>query len=917
MARIRKPRPLARKNGTYRPKRLSAFVSFESLEDRTMLSAVTVDNDLDVVNGNTTSIAALIAGDGGDGISLREAITAANNTAGADTISFDAALSGGTITLGGTHLAITDAVTITGLGADLLTIDANSTSRIFDIDNGTLGWILVEIDGLTLTGGHAAGYGSGGAIRNYENLVVTNSTIFGNSAYSGGGIDNIDGLLTIRNSTISGNSTTSIGGGILSNSSVRVINSTISSNTATSGGGILKSSYGTLTVISSTITGNNATQRGGGIFNDGLATSWITNSTISANTATGDGGGVHKSNGTLIVTNSTIIGNSSAGNGGGIFIGPQSDTVATVSNSLISGNSATGNGDEIFRYAGTINANANNLFGHSGLPNAEAFYAFTPGASDLTATSDGTDPTVLTGILNTALADNGGPTLTHALVVGSPAIDAGNNANLPADNWDLDGDANLIESLPVDQRGMPFVRTFGTADIGAYESQPLVLNGTNGDDEIVITLGALFVVMVNGVQYEIDPALVNNRIEANGLGGNDSLHIIGTSGVDDTTMSPGTVELIGSGFTVTGDDFEDIEVTSGGGEDRALMFDSVGDDDFVATPTTATLQGTGYVLQVNGYRRAYAYSYAGGFDTVEFFDSAGADNFVGEEIRSTMSSLNYYNSATRFDQVDAYATTADDNAMMWDSAGDDIYHVESGLGSLSGTGFDNRAHDFNRVYAYSYAGGIDEARFYDSSADDLFIGKDVRSTIQNPNITFYGSATRFEKVYAYAVNGGNDRADLYGNANSDTLVSGVDTSTMSASDYFYQVTSFETVNAWAGVGGTDTADLTDSTGDDWFLDIPASSYVVWGNNNRISAFNFNTVEFESLFGGNDIAEFRSLGTLDEVFGLDALVSVERTNGRVITATGIDEVIAESLAAPGPITDLTSLDYIFTQTGVWS
>ncbi|MFN0197653.1 MAG: hypothetical protein ACKVT0_12990 [Planctomycetaceae bacterium] len=277
----------------------------------------------------------------------------------------------------------------------------------------------------------------------------------------------------------------------------------------------------------------------------------------------------------------------------------------------------------------------------------------------------------------------------------------------------------------------------------------------------------------------------------------------------------------------------------------------------------------------------------------------------------------YYNSASRFNQVHAYASTGYNVSQMWDSVGVDIYHVDPALGFVAGTGFVNLSHAFHRYYAYSYAGGVDEAHFFDSSGDDRFIGKDIRSTIQNANTTFYGSATRFEKVYAYAINGGSDRADLHGNANSDTLVSGVDTTTMSASNYFYEVNWFETVNATAYAGGTDTADLTDSAGNDLFLDIPTSSYVVWGNNNRISLFNFNSVDFESLFGGNDTADYRSLGLLDEVFGLDALVEVTRSNGRVVKATGIDNVIAQSLTAPGPSTDMTSLDYVFSQTGNWS
>ena len=91
-----------------RPRRLRT----EPLEDRRMLAVVTVDNNLDVVNGDTSSIANLVASDGGDGIALREALEAANNTLGADDVLFDGGLSGQTILLGSTELSITDAVTI-------------------------------------------------------------------------------------------------------------------------------------------------------------------------------------------------------------------------------------------------------------------------------------------------------------------------------------------------------------------------------------------------------------------------------------------------------------------------------------------------------------------------------------------------------------------------------------------------------------------------------------------------------------------------------------------------------------------------------------------------------------------------------------------------------------------------------------
>ncbi|MGK7889319.1 MAG: Hint domain-containing protein [Leptolyngbyaceae cyanobacterium] len=135
-------------------------------------------------------------------------------------------------------------------------------------------------------------------------------------------------------------------------------------------------------------------------------------------------------------------------------------------NSLISGNTAT-TGAEIYNY-GTVNANGNNLLGHSGLTESEAFGGFNPinfGTSDIVATSDKTSsathtPTALTDILNTTLADNGGPTQTHALVADSPAIDAGDNTKLGGittdqrgENRVVDGDLNMV----------------ATVDIGAFE----------------------------------------------------------------------------------------------------------------------------------------------------------------------------------------------------------------------------------------------------------------------------------------------------------------------------------------------------------------------------------------------------------------------------------------------------------------
>ena len=128
------------------------------------------------------------------------------------------------------------------------------------------------------------------------------------------------------------------------------------------------------------------------------------------------------------------------------------DARALFANSIISGNVATNSGDEFNRfYGGGFVSSGYNLLGDSSSSNAAAFVGFIPdlGGTDIIATTDGTLPTALTSILNTTLSDNGGPTKTHALVVDSPAIDAG------------------LACSETDQRGI--LRSDGKCDIGSVE----------------------------------------------------------------------------------------------------------------------------------------------------------------------------------------------------------------------------------------------------------------------------------------------------------------------------------------------------------------------------------------------------------------------------------------------------------------
>jgi hypothetical protein len=198
------------------------------------------------------------------------------------------------------------------------------------------------------------------------------------------------------------------------------------------------------------------------VFNAGALT--VTNSTISGNdvlTSNGGSGGGISGSGTLTVTTSIISGDTSFyTDGGGMF---NSGTL-TVTHTLVAGNTAP-TGPEIFNsvtYGGTVLADNSNLFGGDG--NAGEV-GFSPGAADVVPPKG----VLLSEILNPTLAPNGGPTQTHALVPGSPAIDAAGPACLDASGAPLVTDQRG-RPRPVDGNGDGMT----ACDIGAVEFYPLV-----------------------------------------------------------------------------------------------------------------------------------------------------------------------------------------------------------------------------------------------------------------------------------------------------------------------------------------------------------------------------------------------------------------------------------------------------------
>ncbi|MDJ0863676.1 MAG: choice-of-anchor Q domain-containing protein [Gammaproteobacteria bacterium] len=265
-------------------------------------------------------------------------------------------------------------------------------------------------------------------------LTLHGMTITGGSIVDspGGGIYALDSTVDITKSTVSGN--------------------TVGGETSFSDGGGLHAADSTVTITESTFSGNSAHGSGGGI-RTSSSRATITNSTVSGNTAGSDGGGVALRYGSATIANSTLSGNTARGSGGGVAAGVQVDRqYLAFDRSIVAGNTANDNSQVDADRTITVIANNYNLFGTDG---DAGVAGFTPGATDIVP-SEGVP---LSAIVDSNLADNGGPTLTHALVSGSPAIDA-----VPA-SADCGGTDQRGESRRQDGNGdgVP------ACDIGAYE----------------------------------------------------------------------------------------------------------------------------------------------------------------------------------------------------------------------------------------------------------------------------------------------------------------------------------------------------------------------------------------------------------------------------------------------------------------
>jgi CSLREA domain-containing protein len=459
-----------------------------------------------LVNSNADTV----ANDGA--CTLREAITNANGNsqlyaspgecatgAGADTITFAANY---TITLVDSQLpAITTEIAINGNGAANTIIQANAaantaTYRVFQVTSTG----IFTLNDVTVRHGVCNGScegiapNFGGGIFSEGETTINNSILSNNIATGGGGgilhSYEFSKKLTIEDSALNSNSSSNNGGAIFTNGLLEISNSTFENNSAFSGGAIAKFGAPQFTLTTSVFSLNTTTQSGGAIYFWAASNASVSDTVFSQNTAgAGMGGGIYNDANSPTITSSTFRNNIAGFGGGGVSNWNGSNPTLTnltfsgnsaqygggmynyngssplLTNVTFSGNTASNTGGGMYNYWNNSSPTFTNVIianSTSGGDCVNGSHALNPASSNNLIESTGANACGLVDGPNDniigedpllgPLADNGGSTQTHALLAGSPAIDAGTNSGAPA----------------TDQRG---VTRDSAYDIGAFESQ--------------------------------------------------------------------------------------------------------------------------------------------------------------------------------------------------------------------------------------------------------------------------------------------------------------------------------------------------------------------------------------------------------------------------------------------------------------
>jgi cyclophilin family peptidyl-prolyl cis-trans isomerase len=414
-----------------------------------------------------------------------------------------------------------------------------------------------------------------------------------------------------------------------------------------------------------------------------------------------------------------------------------------------------------------------------------------------------------------------------------------------------------------DAAGKSNLASTSTDNTVTYQKNWVVYGGTNRDDSFVFSPGATpgtWQVLVNSTLYAIP--LGTAGITLDGLGGNDSVKIVGSSGNDSFEIWQDHAIFKSPDFEVDANNMESFAIDGDGGTDSAIVHDrasaadtfsvgpgwvvmngstmpmsnvenltiaatagkadlaymyvapgTAGQNSLAISPASATLTMPGHVNVVQNCANVQVYTIPGGGETATFTDSSGDDLFVATPVGAQMFSKSGGSdiSAWGFGNVNGTASgdTNDEARFYTISGSQDNFTAGSSSATYTGTNFENKAAGFKMVQAYADPSTNSSATLIGSSGDDSLCASPLGMQLFLPGYDL--SVWSFRNVVGQS-GGGHDKAFLYGTTTgTNVLDAGTDSASITAGGTTKTAVGFETVKAFGNAGSTDKATFDNSS----------------------------------------------------------------------------------------------------------
>jgi len=453
---------------------------------------------------------------------------------------------------------------------------------------------------------------------------------------------------------------------------------------------------------------------------------------------------------------------------------------------------------------------------------------------------------------------------------------------------------------------------WGTVSQQSFDGQPVDADGewfaVTAAADGILTIEALFSRTAGDVDLQLFDA--DHRPIAVGNVVGDSVRIDVTASAGETFYLHARVPNGDANEQV---DFRVTNLVSHDGE--TVHVRGTGGDDHLAFAAGATYQVT-----VNGV--AYQFDAAvvdflsfngrGGWDAAVLVGSDGEDHTVLRVGSTSLAGAGYHVEVTNVETVTVQSGGGADQAEFYDSTSDDIFLATPHHAQLSGDGFLHRSEGFRENHAYATEGGTDVAKLTDSRGNDTFLAAPNAGMLFGEG--FSNRAEFFEGIHAYAVAGGTDTALLFDSSGDDRFVADHISGALFGDGFYNRAKHFEGIHAYAAAGGVDAAYLRDSAGNDTLVVDPIFT-ALFGEGFYNAAKYFEEVYAEGQSGGDDRAYIYD-SAADDYFRASGSQARISYGASATLLYGFEYVRADAGSGGTNKAEIAAVDYILQLEGDW-